>query len=90
MFECPALEEVRDRYTGLLNRAYSNIAKFGDHAATMLHIMWQHDTCAVALYIKNVQTLTMVLALKAGHHISPRWLELMQSFSLYIPLPSHR
>ena len=42
-FECPALQGLRDRYNGLLT----------DHAATMVHFMWQHDNRAVAQFIQE-------------------------------------
>ena len=38
VFECLALQEIRDRYNGV----------FGDHVAIMVPFMWQHDTRAVA------------------------------------------
>ena len=41
--ECPAMALVRDRYNG----------PFRDHAATVLHFMWQQDICAFAHFIKE-------------------------------------
>ena len=43
VFQCSALQGIRDRYNGL----------FGDHAATMVHPMWQHGTRAVAKFIEE-------------------------------------
>ena len=43
VFECPGLQDIRDRYQGL----------FGEHAATMLHFMWQDDIRGVAMFIKE-------------------------------------
>ena len=43
VFECPGLQDIRDRYPGL----------FGEHAATMLQFMWQDDICGVAMFIKE-------------------------------------
>ena len=44
MFECPALQGLRDRYSGLI----------GDHAATMLQLMWQHDPHALVQFIEEL------------------------------------
>ena len=43
VFECPGLQDIRDRYQGL----------FGEHAATMLQFMWQDDIRGVAMFIKE-------------------------------------
>ena len=45
VFECPALQRDRDRYNG----------RSADHAAAMRMVlfMWQHDTRAVAQFIKE-------------------------------------
>ena len=43
MFECPAHQGLRDGYKGL----------FGDHGAIVVQFMWQHDTRAVAKFIKE-------------------------------------
>ena len=37
VFECPALQRIKDKSSGL----------FGVHAATMVQSMWQHETRAV-------------------------------------------
>ena len=43
VFECPGLQDIRDRHLGL----------FGEHAATMIQFMWQDDIRGVAMYIKE-------------------------------------
>ncbi len=43
VFECPGLQDIRDRYQGL----------FGEHAATMLQFVWQDDIRGVAMVIKE-------------------------------------
>ena len=43
VFECPGLQDIRDRYQGL----------FGEHATTMLQFMWQDDMRGVAMFIKE-------------------------------------
>ncbi len=43
VFECPGLQDIRDRYQGL----------FGEHATTMLQFMWQDDIRGVAMFIKE-------------------------------------
>jgi len=43
VFECPAWEGVKDRYNGLL----------GDHAVAWVPFMWQHDTRALAQFVKE-------------------------------------
>ena len=43
VFECPALQGIKDRYNNL----------FGHHAATMVQFRWQHDTRAVAQFTKE-------------------------------------
>ena len=43
VLEGPALQGIRDRYNGV----------FGDHAATLVQFMWQHDTCVVAQFIEG-------------------------------------
>ena len=42
MFECPGLQDIRDKHQGL----------FGEHAATMLQFMWQDDIHGVAIFIQ--------------------------------------
>ena len=42
-FECPALQGMTDRYNGL----------FGIQLATIVRLMWQHDTRAFAQFIKK-------------------------------------
>ncbi len=42
-FECPGLQDIRDKYQGL----------FGEHATTMLQFMWQDDIRGVAMFIKE-------------------------------------
>ena len=42
VFECPALR-LREVYNRL----------FGDHATTRIQFMWQHDTHALAQFIKE-------------------------------------
>ncbi len=73
VFECPALQGFRDRYNGL----------FGDHAATMIQSCGNMTLVQLRNSSKNVWTHTVILALRARHQISPRWLETMQIFSLY-------
>ena len=43
VFECPGLQDIRDRYQGL----------FGEHATTVLQFMWQDDIRGVAMFIKE-------------------------------------
>ena len=43
VFECPGLEDIRDKHQGL----------FGEHAATMLQFMWQDDIRGVAIFIQE-------------------------------------
>ena len=43
VFECPGLQDIRDKHQGL----------FGEHAATMLQFMWQDDIRGVAIYIQE-------------------------------------
>ena len=45
VLECPALQGVRDRYNDLFAS--------GDHAVTMVYLIWQHDIRAVAKPIKG-------------------------------------
>ena len=42
VFECPGLQDIRDRYQGL----------FGEHAITMVQFMWQEAIRRVAMFIK--------------------------------------
>ena len=42
IFECPGLQDIRDKHQGL----------FGEHAATMLQFMWQDDIHGVAIFIQ--------------------------------------
>jgi len=68
VFECPALQGLRDRYNGL----------FRDHAATMVQFMWQHDTRAVAQIINECMDAHDDPGLQGqASEISPRWLEMM-------------
>jgi len=43
VFGCSVLQGFKDRYNGL----------FWDHDATMVQFMLQHNTCAVALFVKE-------------------------------------
>ena len=43
VFECPGLQDIRDKHQGL----------FGEHAATMLQFMWQDDIRGVAIFIQE-------------------------------------
>ena len=43
MFECPGLQDIRDKHPGL----------FGEHATTMLQFMWQDDIRGVAIFIQE-------------------------------------
>ena len=43
VFECPGLQDIRDKHQGL----------FGEHAATMLQFMWQDDIHGVAIFIQE-------------------------------------
>ena len=43
VFECPGLQNIRDKHPGL----------FGEHAATMLQFMWQDDIRGVAIFIQE-------------------------------------
>jgi len=56
----------------------------GDRAGTVVQFMWDHDTHTVAAseLFQNVGMHTVVLALRARHQISPRWLEMVVNFSL--------
>ena len=49
-----------------------------------VQLMWDHDTHTVAAskLFQNVGTHTVVLALRARHQISPRWLEMVVNLSL--------
>ena len=68
VFECPGLQDIRDRYQNL----------FGEHAATMLQFMWQDDIRGVASLSKNAWEYIMALTLMGVRHlINPRWLEEM-------------
>lgn len=65
VFDCPALQGFKDRYSSL----------FGDHAA-LIFTIWRHDIRAVVQSSKNVWMRTVILAVKAGHQISARWLDM--------------
>ena len=43
VFECPGLQDIRDKHQGL----------FGEHAATMFQFMWQDDIRGVAIFIQE-------------------------------------
>ncbi len=45
MFECPALQGIKDTYNGLV----------GDYAA-MIEFMWQHNTYAIMQFPQKVGT----------------------------------
>jgi len=71
VFNCPALQEIRDRYNAL----------FGDHAATMVQFMWHHDARAKHSLNNHGGTCMVIhmviLALKTGTRSGNKWLEMM-------------
>ncbi len=64
---------------------------FGDYVATMVQLMWQHETStrAVTQFIEECMEFILwmhmvILALRARHQISPRWLEMVSIFSSFL------
>ena len=67
VFECPALQSVRDKYAAL----------FLDGASTMQQFMWQQDVIGVALIVQDCFDLRRFDRNLSYHLISPRRLEQM-------------
>ena len=63
VFECPALQGIKVRCNGL----------FGYHATTTLQFIWQHDTRAVAQFIRE--------CVKAPDQIILYYISTMKRFS---------
>ena len=57
------------------------MANFGEHAATMIQSMWQHDTYVVTQFSHECMDID---GDPGPHQISPKWLEIMYSSLLHI------